>query len=708
MATSKPSIPLKEKSKLVSSAHSTTDDSRRRRTSKSSAPSSPEREIRRTSKSSRPSSVPSSPEREIRRTSKSSVPSSPEREIQRTSKSSVPSSPERETRPPQRKALIRSSSDSTKRDKSLSQQPSGGVAIVTKSRQPAKKPPEKPPSPSFQPQKMSATNTVKERPSIRASSSMPRAAGSSKPAGVTDKTAKTHGIGRTQPSVRARSPGSVISTRKETRVTTASTDEKLGVTEQEHKEAQIHNEEHETGAVIPVEDDEHEPVVEQDLTEAQIHVEEHEPGPVIPVEEQEHEPVVEQDQTQAQIHAEEHEPEPTVTAEQDQKEAEIDVKEHEDLNETNGIVEEKPELQEPSSPRQEPEPTVNDDGHGDHHEEIKLHDHANEELLQISEDKSTTETIEGPQGERCETDKTQDDAEEDKTVVAESTTTENIKVDMEEINMAADEKEVDPSTAAAASKKPAAMQGKKKEAQMSNDVIEETRSKLLERKKSKVSALVGAFETVMEKDDERVLTKRSPASRPLRGRAGGQQFHRCDSGREMNGTTHPAEDKRCGNPPPLPPRHSLLSGPARRMDWWQRMVVLPVKKGLVAVAARVRARKAGKSLALSISLILQSVDMTREQCVHWCRTRHAGEASQRSADVRVRGRAGDVGDAAEVGGGACGSSKGQQADAGVVASDLVVVGTLGGDGPREDCVLYCRQNEMNHPRSSQPHPACTD
>ncbi|RRT43187.1 hypothetical protein B296_00056593 [Ensete ventricosum] len=516
MATSKPSIPLKEKSKLVSSAHSTTDDSRRRRTSKSSAPSSPEREIRRTSKSSRPSSVPSSPEREIRRTSKSSVPSSPEREIrrtskssvpsspereiQRTSKSSVPSSPERETRPPQRKALIRSSSDSTKRDKSLSQQPSGGVANVTKSRLPAKKPQEKPPSPSFQPHKMSATNTVKERPSIRASSSMPRAAGSSKPAGVTDKAAKTHGIGRTQPSVRARSPGSVISTRKETRVTTASTDEKLGVTEQEHKEAQIHNEEHETGAVIPVEDDEHEPVVEQDLTEAQIHVEEHEPGPVIPVEEQEHEPVVEQDQTQAQIHAEEHEPEPTVTAEQDQKEAEIDVKEHEDLNETNGIVEEKPELQEPSSPRQEPEPTVNDDGHGDHHEEIKLHDHANEELLQISEDKSTTETIEGPQGERCETDKTQDDAEEDKTVVAESTTTENIKVD-EEINMAADEKEVDPSTAAAASKKPAAMQGKKKEAQMSNDVIEETRSKLLERKKSKVSALVGAFETVMSMQD---------------------------------------------------------------------------------------------------------------------------------------------------------------------------------------------------------------
>ncbi|XP_064983717.1 uncharacterized protein LOC135624227 [Musa acuminata AAA Group] len=507
MATSKPSTPLKEKSKLVSSAHSITGDSRRQRTSKSSVPSSPEREIRRTSKSSRPSSVPSSPEREIRRTSKSSgqlsVPSSPERENRRTSKSPVPSSPERETHPPQRKALIRSSSDSTKRDKSLPQQPSGGVANVTKPRLLAKKPQEKPPSPSLQPHKMPATNTVKERPSIRASSSssMPRAAGFSKPASATDKEARTHGVGRTQPSVTARSPGSVISMRKETRMTTASTDEKLGVTEQEHKEAQIHIEEHETGPIIPVEEHEHEPVVEQDQTEAQIHVEEHEPGPVIPVEEHEHKPVVEQHQAEAQIHAGEHEPEPTVTAEQDQKEAEIDVKEHEDLNETNDIVEEKPDLQEPRSPRQEPEPTVNDDGHGDHHEEINVHHHANEELLQISEEKSATETIEEPRGEQCETENTQDDAEEDKSVVAELTITENVEVDAEEICKAANEKAVESSPAVAASKKPAAMQGKKKEAQMSNDVIEETRCKLLERKKSNVSALVGAFETVMSMQD---------------------------------------------------------------------------------------------------------------------------------------------------------------------------------------------------------------
>ncbi|CAL9771378.1 unnamed protein product [Musa acuminata subsp. burmannicoides] len=37
------------------------------------------------------------------------------------------------------------------------------------------------------------------------------------------------------------------------------------------------------------------------------------------------------------------------------------------------------------------------------------------------------------------------------------------------------------------------------------------------------------------------------------------------------------------------------------MDWWQRMVVLPAKRALVAVAARVRTRKAGKTLSLSLT-----------------------------------------------------------------------------------------------------------
>jgi hypothetical protein len=48
----------------------------------------------------------------------------------------------------------------------------------------------------------------------------------------------------------------------------------------------------------------------------------------------------------------------------------------------------------------------------------------------------------------------------------------------------------------------------------SNDVLEETKSKLLEKKKSKVGALVGAFETVM--DSPRVSTpgaKSRPAPR---------------------------------------------------------------------------------------------------------------------------------------------------------------------------------------------------
>ncbi|XP_072991904.1 uncharacterized protein [Typha latifolia] len=46
-------------------------------------------------------------------------------------------------------------------------------------------------------------------------------------------------------------------------------------------------------------------------------------------------------------------------------------------------------------------------------------------------------------------------------------------------------------------KKQETMQGMKKEAPKNNDVIEETRSKLMEKRKSKVKALVGAFETVM-------------------------------------------------------------------------------------------------------------------------------------------------------------------------------------------------------------------
>ena len=40
----------------------------------------------------------------------------------------------------------------------------------------------------------------------------------------------------------------------------------------------------------------------------------------------------------------------------------------------------------------------------------------------------------------------------------------------------------------------------KKESQAYNDVIEETASKLLEKRKNKVKALVGAFETVIDKE----------------------------------------------------------------------------------------------------------------------------------------------------------------------------------------------------------------
>nr|XP_009380750.1 PREDICTED: uncharacterized protein LOC103969058 isoform X2 [Musa acuminata subsp. malaccensis] len=36
------------------------------------------------------------------------------------------------------------------------------------------------------------------------------------------------------------------------------------------------------------------------------------------------------------------------------------------------------------------------------------------------------------------------------------------------------------------------------------------------------------------------------------------------------------------------------------MDWWQRMVVLPAKRALVAVAARVRTRKAGRGMLVKL------------------------------------------------------------------------------------------------------------
>nr|XP_018674970.1 PREDICTED: uncharacterized protein LOC103969058 isoform X1 [Musa acuminata subsp. malaccensis] len=38
------------------------------------------------------------------------------------------------------------------------------------------------------------------------------------------------------------------------------------------------------------------------------------------------------------------------------------------------------------------------------------------------------------------------------------------------------------------------------------------------------------------------------------------------------------------------------------MDWWQRMVVLPAKRALVAVAARVRTRKAGAGRGMLVKL----------------------------------------------------------------------------------------------------------
>jgi hypothetical protein len=63
-------------------------------------------------------------------------------------------------------------------------------------------------------------------------------------------------------------------------------------------------------------------------------------------------------------------------------------------------------------------------------------------------------------------------------------------------------------------KRPEEEQPKKKEVARSNDVLEEAKSKLLEKKKSKVGALVGAFETVM--DSPRVSTPGAKSKPTLR------------------------------------------------------------------------------------------------------------------------------------------------------------------------------------------------
>ncbi|URE18290.1 zinc finger, C3HC4 type, domain containing protein [Musa troglodytarum] len=442
MAASKPSTYLKGKSSLVSSTHGATDDSSRRRTSKSSVPRSPEGET---------------------------------------------------THPPQRNPSIGSSSDAARRGKSLPQQPSSAISNVSRSHLPTRKPPEKPLLTSHQSQRSPVTSTVKDRAS-KTSSSIPRATVSSKPVNSGDKATRSLRSGGNLPSVRGRIPGSAVPKKKEPTMAVPSTNEKpVIIAEQDRKEAQILAQEHEPEPVIIT--------TEKGVEEAEIHVEEHK---------HELDVLTNQEQREPQIQVGKHESDSVVVAELDPNETRIDIEPtstgDQQPDDTDDIVAEKVVEVIENYDSGQPEHKLNEDGNDYDQDKHKVHDNGNKELLQSSEEKPAAEINEEPQVEPCEIETTRAATEENEASVAEpnSCVSEGKSTAMAELSTATvkldkkviDEKGVESPTVMTF-KKPAVMQGKKKETQMSNNVIEETRSKLLEKKKSKVRALVGAFETVM-------------------------------------------------------------------------------------------------------------------------------------------------------------------------------------------------------------------
>lgn len=158
------------------------------------------------------------------------------------------------------------------------------------------------------------------------------------------------------------------------------------------------------------------------------------------------------------------------------------------------------EQYEPISPEQAPPPTPFDDGNGGDHGGDEEKDGANDdELPQGSEEEPVADiTDEEPEEEPSETVEQEDEVEEEdiKTPEAEPSTASAVP-EKETVEENAGEEAPTVKT----HKKPAVAQEEKKETQMSNEVIEQTRSRLLEKQNSRVRALVGAFETVMALQD---------------------------------------------------------------------------------------------------------------------------------------------------------------------------------------------------------------
>ncbi|XP_008801550.1 chromo domain-containing protein cec-1-like [Phoenix dactylifera] len=321
----------------------------------------------------------------------------------RTTRPLVPGSSDRD---PVRRPMASSSTTATSRGRT--QTPSG--AVIGR-RVPVKTPIEKPPSPSVTPRRVPTPNTLKER-TDKSSSSLPRAAISSKPA--SDKASKPLKSTKTQPSVRAKSLGAP--TKEVTGTTTPNATEQPPATKSEQEEETlIQVEESEPVDVPAIKDD---VPYELDLTGSFT-------------------PNIPEDSTDS-------------TSQTDR--------------------------QKPSSPTRESEIATNDEGVGGDGNRVD----GDEESPKEPEEKPVMESSEEPQSEPAVGSGKPEESEKEKATRVESSETTRPEV--------------------VPFRRPeAAATGRKflKDAPRSNDVIEEARTKLMEKRKSKVLALVGAFETVI-------------------------------------------------------------------------------------------------------------------------------------------------------------------------------------------------------------------
>ncbi|XP_074569347.1 uncharacterized protein LOC141825980 [Curcuma longa] len=395
----------------------------------------------------------------------------------RAAKPSVLGSPQRETTvTPQHKPLVRSTTtdSAAKVGRSTPQQThSAAAAAANKSRTPggARKPAEKLPSPSRQPLKsLSTTNaTAKDKAPKPATSTSSRVVASSKPGSVSEKATRAPraGVGGAQSTAKARSPArNVVAEKKVSRSLAAdaarraaSIEEPSVSNDSDHLVA-TSSESHVSGENNGIVEGK---AKEETLTETNAAIEEE------------------------NRNLESQQPEQHSLQEQDL-----------DGNRVFEISDEEPPAFESiEPPRRESLANVGDETEG---------------MDLTMPEPFTVDVVLDNRG---------DDAEEtgsDISSTAESTT-EKIEVEVDQAGKAPaparaeprmttlDENGGEAAPTLMVFKKSTFLQAKKKEEKVSNDVIEETRSKLLEKRKSKVRALVGAFETVISLQDEGQLSQ---------------------------------------------------------------------------------------------------------------------------------------------------------------------------------------------------------